>query len=223
VQGRDKKDSILDSNFTGLNSSRQSSIDLERINDVATHMFSQYTEFRNAGANAGEILENIYENMKSVSDYLKQTFAARGVSVENIRCERDSETQSIVLSVLWQKIGFTLVSNTKPLYIQQRGGTKAICYRIIATKSNCSKTIKENPDNYLDKLLDDEVASLYVPADKSNACEMRTRYLANNIYSLSHQQAPKEFFMSVFQYICSGGSKHIEREFSSKISSILNS
>lgn len=207
----------MENGFTGLNSSRQSSVALERINDVASHMFSQYTDYRNAGANADVILEEIYQNMKSVSEYFKQTFSARGVSVENIRCERDSSTQSIVLSVLWQKIGFTLATNTKPLYIAQRGGKRMLCYRIVAIKGDCSKIIKNNPENYIDKLLEDEVASLYIPASKSDACEMRVRFLSNDIYTLSHQQAAKEFFLKVVEYICGGGNKHPEKEFSSLI------
>lgn len=206
----------MENGFTGLNSSRQSSVALERVNDVASHMFSQYTDYRNAGANADVIFEEIYQNMKSVSDYLKQTFSARGVSVENIRCERDSSTQSIVMSVLWRKIGFTLSTNTLPSYVEQRGGKRMTCYRIIATNGDCSKIIKNNPEDYVDKLLNDEVASLYVPSNKSDACELRARFLSNDIFTLTHQQAAKEFFLKVVEYICGGGTKHPEREFSSQ-------
>lgn len=82
------KEMGLDNGFTGLNNSRQASVALERINDVSAHMLSQYSDFKNSSENANELFSNIYDNMRSVSDYFKQTFAARGVSVDNIRCEK---------------------------------------------------------------------------------------------------------------------------------------
>lgn len=90
------------------------------------------------------------------------------------------------------------------------------CYRIIATNGDCNKIIKNNPEDYVDKLLNDEVASLYVPSNKSDACELRARFLSNDIFTLTHQQAAKEFFLKVVEYICGGGTKHPEREFSSQ-------
>ena len=76
----------LESGFTGLNNSRQSSVALERINDVAAHMLTQYADCQNSRENAMTVFTEIYENMQSVCDYFRQTFAARGVCVDNIYC-----------------------------------------------------------------------------------------------------------------------------------------
>ncbi|MDO5304272.1 MAG: hypothetical protein Q4E87_01705 [bacterium] len=40
--------------------------------------------------------------------------------------------------------------------------------------------------------------------------------MSNDIFTLTHQQAAKEFFLKVVEYICGGGTKHPEREFSSQ-------
>ena len=203
----------LESGFTGLNNSRQSSVALERINDVAAHMLTQYADCQNSRENAMTVFTEIYENMQSVCDYFRQTFAARGVSVDNIYCQKDQATQSIVLSILWQKIGFTMMTNDRPQALHRQDGKKVICYRILATKGDCIKIINENPENMVSKLLEFEVASLYVPANKNDVCEMRVRHLSNEIHSINQQLAAREVFLKVVEYTCGGGSLHVEKEF----------
>ena len=63
------------------------------------------------------------------------------------------------------------------------------------------------------KLLEFEVASLYVPANKNDVCEMRVRHLSNEIHSINQQLAAREFFLKVVEYTCGGGSLHVEKEF----------
>ncbi len=207
----------MENGFTGLNNSRQASVALERINDVSSHMLSQYADFKSSSENAKEVFDNIYENMESVADYFKQTFSARGVSVDNIYCLKDEATKSILMSVLWQKVGFTMILNNKPLALHRQDGKKVICQRILATKGDCINIIHENSENYISKLLEAEVASLYVPANKNDSCEMRVRHLSNEIHTLNQQVASKEFFLKVVEYTCGGGSLHTEKEFPSII------
>ena len=207
----------MENNFTGLNNSRQTSVALERINDVASHMFSQYNDFKNSSALADEIFNDVYYSMESLADYFRQTFSARGINIDNIYCLKDKSTKSIVLSVLWQKVGFTMVTNDKPLALHRQDGKKSICHRILATKGDCIKIIGDNPENYLAKLLDAEVASLYVPANKNESCEMRVRHLSNEFHTINQQFAAKEFFLKVIEYTCGGGSLHTEKEFPSII------
>jgi len=203
--------------FTGLNSSIQSSVTLERINDVASSMLVQYAEYKNSAANAVEIIENIYKNMEYVSEYFRQTFSARGIpkANESIYCKREEDIQTILMSVFWQKIGFTLILNDIPSAITKQDNKKFICHRIIATKEDCIKIIRENPDNYASKLLDAEIASLYVPANKNDFCELRVRYLSNEIHKINQTDAAKEFFLLVLEYTCKSVKLHSEREFSS--------
>ncbi|MCR5260443.1 MAG: hypothetical protein K6C94_01245 [Candidatus Gastranaerophilales bacterium] len=201
--------------FTGLNNSIQTSVTLERINDVASSMLAQHAEFKNSAANASEIIENIYKNMEYVSEYFKQTFSARGISTESVYCKREEDIQTILMSVLWEKLSFTLILNDFPSAIIKQDNKKYICHRIVATKGDCSKIIRENPDNYASKLLDAEIASLYVPANKNDLCELRVRYLSNEIHKINQSEAAKEFFLLVLEYTCKSVKLHSEREFSS--------
>ena len=197
--------------FTGLNSSRQSSVDQERMSIVASHMYEQYNNYQNANLLAGEILDSIYENMKITTEYFRQTFTARGISSDDIYCLKDDETKSLLLSILWHKIGFTMIFNDKPQVLEDNvSRQRTICSRIVATKGDCIKVIKENPDTLVEKIRNIEVASLYVPSNKSMPCELRTIHLINEIrpISISIENAHKEFLLKVIEYVCGGGYVH---------------
>ena len=213
---RASKDIGLENNFTGLNNSRQTSVAIERINDVASHMLSQYNDCKNAKSNAMEIFTSLYESMKQVADYFKQVFAARGVPTDEIYCREDEATQSIMLSVLWQKVGFTLKTNDRPLALEPKSPSdkKNITYRILAIKGDCIDIIQKNPENYTNELLKAEVASLYVPVNKNEPCEIRFKYLSNERPFINQQLAASEFFLNVVAYTCGGGSFHKETEYS---------
>ena len=209
----------MSNNFTGLNNSEQTNMALERINDVAAHMLSQYSDFNNSARNASDIIESIYSNMESVAQYFSQTFSARGIpsAVNRCYCKRDEEIQTVLLSVLWEKVGFTMYLNDLPQALHRKDGKKVVCHRILATRGDCIKIIRENPDNYKQKLLEAEIASLFVPADKNDICEMRVRYLSNEIHAVNQQIAAKEFFLKVLEYTCGRIHLHEEKEFPSMI------
>lgn len=150
--------------------------------------------------------------MESVCEYLKQTFAARGLSTDGIYCKRDEEIQSVLMSIKWKKIGFTLILNDEPRAIFRQDNQKIICYRILATKEDCLKIIHDNPDNYKSKLLDAEVASLYIPANKNDFCELKLKYITKGNHLINQSEAAKEFLLNVIEFTCKGKTIHPERE-----------
>ena len=197
--------------FTGLNNSRQSSVDQERMSIVASHMYEQYNNYQNANLIAAGIFDSIYENMKILTDYFRQTFSARGIPSDDIYCSRDDVTKSLLLSILWHKIGFTMIFNDKPQVLENTvNGQRTIYSRIVATKGDCIKIINENPDLLTEKIRNMEVASLYVPAKRSMSCELRTIHLINEIHpvQISIENANKEFLIKVIEYVCGGGYVH---------------
>ena len=60
------------------------------------------------------------------------------------------------------------------------------------------------------KLLDLEVASLYVPADKSAKAIIKIRHLGNQEFYINQMEAPREFLLKVVETICGGGNYHKE-------------
>jgi len=62
----------------------------------------------------------------------------------------------------------------------------------------------------MEKLLEKEVASLFVPADKSQNSIFKIRHLSNREFFLNHQDAAREFTLKVIETICGGGVYHEE-------------
>ena len=83
----------MDNNFNSFDnletSIRKSSVIQERINLVSTHMYKQFLEYQRSTMNAAETFVKITDNMQATVEYLKQSFAARGVATDNIYFESD--------------------------------------------------------------------------------------------------------------------------------------
>ena len=62
----------------------------------------------------------------------------------------------------------------------------------------------------MERLLDKEVASLFVPADKSQNSIFKIRHLANREFFLNSADASREFVLKVVETICGGGLYHEE-------------
>ena len=85
--------------FDNLETSiRKSSVIQERINLVSTHMYKQFLEYQRSTMNAAETFVKITDNMQATVEYLKQSFAARGVATDNIYFESD-ETKTVLENV----------------------------------------------------------------------------------------------------------------------------
>ena len=61
--------------------------------------------------NTTEIFSEMIDNLKAISDSLKQSFASRGITTENIYVEHDKEKSIVVINILWHTISFTTRCN----------------------------------------------------------------------------------------------------------------
>ena len=80
---------------------RKSTLIQERIGLVSTHMYKQFLDYQHATMNTAEIFSEMIENLKAIVDSLKQSFAARGITTENIYVDHDKEKSVVVINILW--------------------------------------------------------------------------------------------------------------------------
>jgi hypothetical protein len=197
--------------FDNLETSiRKSSVIQERINLVSTHMYKQFLEYQHSGINMQEIFIKIADNLQATIDYLKQSFGARGVSTENIFYELDSSKTILVVNILWHTISFTTRWNAQPQALYRGIEPPLISGRIIAVKGNIQDIIKKNGGNELQTVLEQEIASLFIPADKTQSGIIKINHLGNKEFYLSQMDAPREFLLKVIETICGGGIYHEE-------------
>ena len=210
----DYKRDNLDNNFNSFDnletSIRKSSVIQERINLVSTHMYKQFLEYQRSTMNAAETFVKITDNMQATVEYLKQSFSARGVATDNIYYESDDSKSVLILHILWHTISFTTRWNNQPQALFRGVEPPMISGRIIAMKGDFNEIVKKNPKNELIAVLEQEVASLFVPAEKSKTGIIKINHLGNKEFYINQMDAPREFMLKVIETICGGGIYHEE-------------
>jgi len=177
---------------------------------VSVHMYKQFLEFQQSNINTHEVFMKIAENLEGVVAFLKQSFSVRGVSGQNILYEVDQTKTIITLNILWRTISFIARHNTKPQALYRGDVIPPIfAGRIIAISGNYFDIIKENEDE-MPKLLEHEIASLYIPGEKSQGAIMKIRHIGSQEFPLSQIDAPREFLLKVIETLCGGGIYHEE-------------
>lgn len=210
-----RREIYLDNNFNSFDnletSIRKSSVIQERINLVSSHMYKQFLEYQRSTMNSSEIFVKITDNMRSTVEYLKQSFGARGVATDNIFYEENTDKNVLVLNILWHTISFTTLWNNQPQALYRGVEAPMISNRIIAMKGNFYNTTeKVQEENKLQAVLEQEVASLFVPAERSQNCIIKINHLGNKEFYINHMDAPREFLLKVIETICGGGIYHEE-------------
>ena len=190
---------------------RKSSVIQERINLVSTHMYKQFLEYQRSTMNAAETFLKIADNMQATVEYLKQSFAARGVATDNIYFDSDESKTVLILHILWNTISFTTRWNNQPQALYRGVEMPMISNRIIALKGNFNEIIKNvKEEDQLHTVLEQEVASLFILAERGQNCIIKINHLGNKEFYINHMDAPREFLLKVIETICGGGIYHEE-------------
>ena len=200
-------------NFNNSETSfRKSSLIQERIGLVSTHMYKQFLDYQHATMNTTEIFSEMIDNLKDIADSLKQSFAARGITTENIHVEHDKEKSVVIINILWHTISLTTRCNYEPQALYREGNQPLFAGRIMAINGNYNELMEgaNSRNEMMGRLLDKEVASLFVPADKTQNSIFKIRHLANREFFLNSTDASREFVLKVVETICGGGVYHEE-------------
>ncbi len=193
-------------------SSRKSALIQERIGLVSTHMYKQFLDYQHATINTNEIFTRMVDNLQEVCEILKEAFSSRGVTTQNIYVDTDPQKSIVIINILWHKISFTTRCNFQPQALYRENGTHMFSGRIMAIRGNYNEIMSgvKDHDEEMVRLLDNEVASLFVPAESSQNSVLKIRHLANRELYLNQVDAPREFVLKVVETICGGGFYHEE-------------
>ncbi len=207
---------ILSKGYESFNNSetsfRKSALIQERIGLVSAHMYKQFLDYQHATMNATGIFAEMIDNLLAISESLKQSFAARGITTENIYVEHDKEKSVVVINILWHTISLTTRCNYEPQALFREGNTPLFSARIMAINGNYNELTKgvNSRSEIMKILLDKEIASLFVPADKAQNSIFKIKHLANREFFLNSTDASREFVLKVVETVCGGGLYHEE-------------
>lgn len=192
-------------NFESFNNSEtKSALIQERVGLVSTHMYKQFLDYQHATVNTNEIFARMADNLQDVVETLKEAFASRNVTTQNIYLDIDPQKSVIIVNILWHKISFTTRCNFQPQALYRENGQHLFSGRIMAIRGNYYELMNgvKNHDEEMVKLLDNEVASLFIPAETNQNSIMKIKHLPAREFYLTQIDAPKEFVLKVIETIC---------------------
>ena len=204
----------MQNNFESLDNlevrAQQSSIIQQRAGLVAVYMYKQFIEFHQASLNTQEMFSGILENLASVLEYLRQSLNVRNVPIQNVKCTVDSTKTLAIVNVLWHTISFTSRFNLSPKALPIKDAGPMFCGRIFAINGDFTKLVKESDDieAQMNAILENEIASLYVPAEKNRGTIMTIKHKDNQELYISQPDASREFLLKVIEIVCAGGEFH---------------
>lgn len=201
------------SNYENSDNLRNSPIIKERVSLISAHMYKQFCDYQHANENAGAIFATMAETAKDFIDNLKTSFAARGVATENIWIKVDTKVPVIVLNIFWNQYSFTMRCNFKPQSLHRGDAIPALFSgRIMAVKGDYFDVIKNavTTDEEMGALLDNEIASLFIPENKLQSAIFKLKHRANKEFLLAQIDAGREFVLTVSEAICGGTIYHEE-------------
>lgn len=197
-------------NFDSNNFDRNSMIK-QRVSEVTAYMYKQFCDYQHINENTSEIFANMANVAKEVVEQLKQSFASRGVATENIWVKFDTKVPAIIINVFWLQYSFTMRCNFKPQALFREGSTSLYSGRIMAVKGDYFVAVAnaKTPDAEMACLLDKELASLYVPANKMENAIIKARYGSKEI-PLNQTDAGREFVLKITESIVTDTVYHEE-------------
>ena len=175
-------------------------------------MYKQFLDYQHATVNSNEIFQRMIDNLQVVSETLKQSFSSRGITTQNIYVDTDVQRSVAIINILWHKMSFTTRCNFQPQALYREDGKHLFSGRIMAIKGNYNEIMKgvADHDEEMVRLLDNEIASLFIPAEQNQNCILKIRHLPNREFYLNQLDAPREFVLKVVETICGGGFYHEE-------------
>ena len=125
-----------------------------------------------------EIFSRMIDCLNIVSENLKQSFSSRGVVTQNIYTETDAAKSVVILNILWQNISFTTRCNFQPQALYREDGRHIFSNRIIALKGNYNDLMQgvKDHEEEMARLLENEIASLYVTPDQTQKCIFKIKH-----------------------------------------------
>ena len=191
------------------NATKKDIVIQERVELVSSHMYKQFLDYQHSTVNSNDIFNRMLDCLEIVSNNLKQSFSSRGISTQNIYVEPDPLKTSIIVNILWHKFSFTSHCNFQPQALYREDGRHIFSNRIIALKGNYNDIVKnaKDRDEEMVKLLEHEIASLYVPPDHTKKCIFKIKHTGQE-FLLNQVDAPREVVLKVIETICGGGLYH---------------
>jgi hypothetical protein len=185
----------------------------QKVDMLAAHMQKQLKEHEAAMLNTYRVFEYLLQDLDNFVECFEEALLARTPDVSELNSPRiqhqcDPDRSVGILHILWHAISFTTRGNTKPLALNRPGRPPLFTGRIIALNGDFLDTHSNLHTSNISELLNQEVASLFVPADPAAPAVMKMKHLGGEELYFHQADAPRRFLLKVVEIICGGGFFH---------------
>lgn len=193
-----------------VNTSTKSKIVKERLSLISSHMAKQLKEYEASTKNTNAIFAKMISVIEETVQLLKNSFEEKGINPNQITFWSDADKSVGILTILWHSISFTMRENIKPQALYRSDNAPLFCGRIIALNGDFQKASINITEIEYPDILNCEIASLYIPAEKNDYAIMKIKHVGNVEYKINQNDAAREFLLKVIEIICGGGFYHEE-------------
>ena len=106
-------------------------------------MYKQFLDYQHATINTNEIFSRMIDNLQEIAEILKEAFASRGVTTQNIYVDFDQQKSVVFINILWHKISFTTRCNFQPQALYRENGNHLFSGRIMRPVAESYKKQKQ--------------------------------------------------------------------------------
>lgn len=185
----------------------------QKVDLLAAHMQKQLKEHESAMANTRQVFEYLLQDLDNFADCFQEAFLSRELDLNDpasarINVQTDPDRSVGILHILWHAISFTTRGNTKPLALSRPGRPPLFAGRIVALNGDFMDVRSNLQSPHFPDLLQQEIASLFIPSDPNAPAVMRIKHLAGEELYFHQADAPRRFLLKVVEIICGGGFFH---------------
>lgn len=179
----------------------------KRIDFMASHIFYQLKEHEAAQKRTSTMFEQLLCQLEETVVTFQQSFLTREIPAGNVYARIDADRSVGILHLLWHTISFTTRGNTKPMALRRNGRDPLFTGRIVALLGDYQESILIHHSQEHQDLLEDELASLYIPGSPAQPAVMRFRHSKEELFF--HQaEATQQFLLKILESVCGGGYFH---------------
>lgn len=178
-----------------------------RIDTMASQLFMQYKAHQSAERRTARMFEDLLCHLESVVTGFQHSLSSRDVPKGQISARMDADRSVGILNILWHTVSFAPRNNTKPLALKRSEQEPMFSGRIVAFLGDYTQLCSQNPSQAVGEMIDEELASLYVPSNPVEPAVMRYKDGGEELY-FHQMDAPQQFLMKVLEAVCAGGYFH---------------
>ncbi|MEM0950647.1 MAG: hypothetical protein AAGI66_00715 [Cyanobacteria bacterium P01_H01_bin.74] len=190
----------------------------QKVDTLALHMHNQLKEHDAAMKNTRQVFELLLGDLENFVDCFEQAFIfqlnenklneSKKDAAVRIQSQVDPDRSVGILTILWHSISFTTRGNTKPLALNRPGRVPLFTGRIVALNGDFLDPRSHLQSANFSGLLQQEIASLFVPADPTAPAVMNIKHRDGEEVFFHQADAPRRFLLKVVELVCGGGFFH---------------